>query len=192
MSTAANLAPSDFQPDLAGLATATATGALKLSSPFRILDNMSPDKNEEVCVSNGFPKFSDIIDLPTVRPARAESKIDAKPESELLTPKEALENFVKNAVLNSDEQRILSGLNGMVRQAVNYSLDAKQVTNSIQRMIANAKEPVDFGKIVVLMNDRLKKSEFKYASVALQIVNGKEVFAVISRGETVLKAPLQA
>lgn len=190
MSTAANIAPSDFQPDLAGLATAT--GALKLSSPFRILDNMTPDKNEEVCVSNGFPKFSDIIDLPAVRPPRAESKIDAKSESELPTPKEALENFVKNVVLNSDEQRILSCFNGIVRQAANYPLDAKQVTNSIQRMIASAKEPVDAAKITVVMNDRLQKSEFNYASVALQIENGKEVFAVISRGETVLKAPLQA
>lgn len=188
MSSAANIAPSDFQPDLG---FAASPGALKLSSPFRILDNMSPAKNEEVCVLNGFPKLTDIIDFPALKPNRTESKIEAKPESELPTAKEALEKFVKNIVLNLDEQRILSGLNGIVRQAANYSLDANQVNVSIQRMLKSAKEPVDFGKIVVVMNDRLQKSEFSYSSVALQIVNGKEVFAVISRGETVLKAPLQ-
>jgi hypothetical protein len=189
MSTAANLAPSDFQPDL-GYAAAPA--ALKLSSPFRILDNMSPDKNEEVCVMNGFPKFADILDLPAARPARVESKIDAKSESDLPTSKDTLKNFLENVVLNSDEQRILSSFNGIVRQAANYPLDAEQVTNSIQRMIASAKEPVDAAKIVVVLRDRLTNSELNYASVELQIENGKEVFAVISRGETVLKAPLQA
>ncbi len=189
MSTAANLSPSDFKADL-GYSAAPA--GLKLSSPFRILDNMSPAKNEAVCVSNGFPKFADILDLPAPKPTRVESKIDAKSESDLPTPADTLKNFLENVVLNSDEQRILSGLNGIVRQAANYPLDAKQVTNSIQRMIASAKEPVDAAKIVVVLRDRLAKSELNYASVELQIANGKEVLAVISRDETVLKAPLQA
>ncbi len=189
MSSAANLAPNDFQPDLGFTA---APAGFKLSSPFRILDNMSPAKNEEICVLNGFPKIADILDLPALKPNRTESTIDAKPESQLPTPEEALENFVKNVVLNLDEQRILSGFNGIVRQAANYPLNAEQVKSSIQRMLKSAKEPVDFGKIVVVLNDRLKKSELNYASVELQIVDGKEVFAVMSRGKTVLKASLQA
>lgn len=189
MSTAANLAPSDFQPDL-GYAAAPA--ALKLSSPFRILDNMPPDKNEEVCVMNGFPKFADILDLPAARPARVESKIDAKSESDLPTPEDALKNFLENIVLNSEEQRIRSGLNGIVRLAANYPVNEEQAKDSIQRMIASAKESVDVAKIVVVLRDSLKNSELNYASVELQIADGKEVFAVISHGETVLKAPLQA
>ena len=189
MSSATNIAPNDFQLDFG--CTVAPTG-LKLSGQFRILDNMSPAKNEEVCVSNGFPKFSDIFDLSALEHASAELKRDANSEPKLLTAQEALENFVENIVLNSDEKRILSGFNGIVRQAANNPLNASQVNSSVQRMIASAKQPVEFAKIVAVLNNRIKNSEFAHASVALQIENGKEVFFVMSRGETVLKAPLQS
>jgi len=197
MSSAAHQVPGDYQPDIAALSTTS--GALKVSSPFRILDNLSPAKNEEVCVMNGFPKFSDIIDLPAMMPTRAESKIDAKPDASsdssadapLPTVAEALDSFVKNVVLNFDEQKALSMFNGIVRQVANYSLSPQDIVNSIERMIKSAKEPIDFAKIACVLNSRLQSSELKYASVALQIQNGKEVFAIMSRGEAVFKAPLQ-
>ncbi|MDX2104988.1 MAG: hypothetical protein SFY67_01170 [Candidatus Melainabacteria bacterium] len=194
MSSAAYSAPSDYQTDCAGLSSSD--GALKVSSPFRILDNITPAQNEEICVLNGFPKLSDIFDTSVFKPVRAESKPDSnsenRVEASLLSARDAFENFVKNVVLNFDEQKVLSMFNGIVRQVADYALNPHDISNSIQRLLKSAKEPIDFSKIAAVLNHRLQNSELHYASVALQISNDQEFFTVMSRGETVLKTPVSS
>lgn len=147
---------------------------------------------------NGFPKLSDIFDASVFKPVRAESNAESNPDSNpeaslgasLPTARDTFENFVKNVVLNFDEQKALSMFNGIVRQIADHSLNPQDISNSIQRMLKSAKEPIDLSKIAVVLNHRLQNSELNYASVALQVSNNQEFFTVTSRGETVLKTPV--
>lgn len=192
MNSASQIAPSDFQSDLCS--TNSTSAGFKALSSFKVLDNPSPAENEEICKSNGFPGFSDVIKLPEAKPVSEISKIDTKSDQSaepvLPSAAAAFEAFVENVVLNQDERRILSMLTGIVRQLADFALNADDISNLIQRVLKNAGESVDLAKITAVLNYRLKDSDFKHASVALQISNRQEFFTVNSRGKTVLKVPV--
>ncbi len=192
MNSASQTAPSDFQSDLCN--TNNTNAGFKALSSFKVLDNLSPAKNEEVCKSNGFPGFSDVINLPDAKPVSEISKIDTKSDQSvepvLPSAVAAFEAYVKNVVLNPGERKVLSMLNGIVRQVADFPLSTNDISNLIQRMLKNSGESVDLAKIAAVLNYRLKDSDFKHASVVLQISNRQEFFTVNSRGETVLKVPV--
>lgn len=192
MNSATQTAPSDFQSDLCS--TNTASAGFRALSSFKILDNLSPAQNDEVCKSNGFPGFSDVINSPEAKPVSEVSKPDSKSEQieEPVLPSaaSAFEAYVKNVVLNQDERIFLSMLHGIVRQVADFALSTDAISNLIQRMLKNSGESVDLAKIAAVLNYRLRDSDFKHASVALQILNRQEFFTVNSRGKTVLKVPV--
>lgn len=192
MNSANQTAPSDFQSDLCG--ANTSSPGFKALSSFRILENPSPAENEAVCKSNGFPGFSDVIELPEAKPVSEVSKIDTKSDqsAEPVLPSAlaAFEAYVKNLVLNPGERKVLSMLNGIVRQVADFALSTSDISNLIQRILKNSGESVDLAKIAAVLNYRLRDSDFKHASVALQISNRQEFFTVNSRGKTVLKVPV--
>ncbi len=192
MNSANQTAPSDFQSDLCG--ANTSNPGFKALSSFRILENPSPAENEAVCKSNGFPGFSDVIELPEAKPVSEVLKSDLEPDqtTEQVLPSvaAAFEAFVKNVVLNPGERKVLSMLNGIVRQLADFALNTDDISNLIQRVLNNTGKSVDIAKIAAVLNYRLKDSDFKHASVALQISNRQEFFTVSSHDKIVLRVPV--